>query len=738
MLLMRALSLLQHWGDRTMTTPRHLMRAAFAFGLAFAILGTSASAQHPGPSPDSVASMLRSQNDPGVSSLSLERVERMLEPDYANDEPVRISGRLQILRSSYADGMIDSQVRVNWRDNRGAYIEGIKVNYEVWFRATAGAQSDTSTFVQVPRMGTSLVTNQAGIAHLRSRIPNPEAGLIPGEYYMKFIVGIVEQTEAVRARMISDPSIIDTPALAIVQEQEERDIKEEIELHRAQVERARQFGAPMPPALRERKVRSIEELRSAFRLAVLSGEELISPTQFKLFVGTKSVWLDDGTLGHIAELESLRDQATAARTRVQGLELDERNESDPAKKEAIRRQLVVARESVEIMQKRVAAKGGQITVEELQIKQRVERMRQTVMEDIFAFEDGLLNSYITLLQGDYSYWYWKASTLYGNNIWRAVKHGHLPWEDPNRKLTYGPDPNRPRAVTDLRTWRLHMIEQATTATNGDSKTWPENGYQGAANTVRRGGRYSASLLQLMIADINAFDPMKFLTKVEANEETGTVAGYTLIEDEWMLFEEQFRVEIGLSAVNPSTEWQPKALRSYNTAAGRTAISTGDRLRALDLSPIHGISPTRFHIAHQHASRVMEALAYMPMTYRYWIYTDIEKLTGGELQRRLGTAQMFPAPARRTPGAAANVYNSSRDAALDQLRRYRPTFGALMVIWAYTEGQNRNWPETDRTQRVETAKRTLAARGTRRAIVGDPNAGDAVNVDDGSESDASGG
>ncbi len=718
-----------------MTSPRQMLRTLLAGSLAIAGLGITAQAQHPTALAELAGNALTAQQAP--DQLAPERLERMVEIRYADDEPVRIGGRLQLVSASFADGMLNAQVRMNWRDNRGTFVDGIKINCEVHYRASAGLRTDTDTFVPVSKLGTSLVTNFQGVANLRMRVPNPETGLMPGEYYVKFIMGMAEQTDAVRNRLMTDPSIVYLPALPVIQEREKTDIEEERKIHAELVRKARELGAPMPPALVPREVRTVEQILADYRLNIQRGVEPVNPTQFKLFVGTTNTWVDDGTLGHITELEILRDTELEFKRKLESVQIDERNEKDPAKKEAFKPKLAEAEANLNKVMEEVNFRGGRIKAEELMVKQRVEARRKPVVEEILAFEDALVNSYITVLNGDLSYWYWKAATLYGNVIYSAVKDGKLPWENTLRPLTYGPDKDKPKKVTDLKTWREYTIERLRIAVDGDSKTWPENGYTGPANSVRRGGFYSQSLLTLMIADVNAFDPMKYLNKVEKNAETQTEAGYSLKEEEWMLFEEQFRTEMGYHINNLSTQWQPKPMLAFRETGGRTPLSTGDRVRALNLAPIYGHEPTRFNVANQHLNRSLDAVAYMPMAYRFWIYTSVEKLSGSALQRRLGSAQAFPTLGRRTGGQAYAEYKDARDNALRQLERYRPTFRNLLVLWAATEGQNRNWPKEWRDTRVKKAQAALAARSSSQGL-GDEGEGDAVIKGEGDAAAGEGG
>lgn len=611
------------------------------------------------------------------------------ETNYPVDEPTRLGNRVNIRNMTYSDGQIEAEVEVKWKNASGALIDGIRVNLEVKVRA--GEEPALTAFRDVPQLTTSGVTRN-GVARLKTPLRN-DVGLMPGEYYIRTLVVVPAQEEAVRREMLGDPSIVNDAACAVAAEQEKQNFEAKKKIEAEKVEAARAEGKvyipeEIPPA------RSPAKIREDTILLIGSGKNPVASNQFKLFVGTKLHWIDSGSLGDIAKIEDMVSAFTRWKNEEENCRLQMKGMKDGEEKEAYQKRLNLAITAKQVAVDALTFHGYpecKLAASDLVVRQNAEFNRIAVQDEIVAWEDKLVGNYLTLIRGDLMYWAWKASVLYGNPVLDAVRDGKLPWTGVT-KLTYGKeDPERKikkKEVTDMKTYREYLKERVTENVHGNPDTWPENGFKGDRNLERRGGLFSDSLLKVMLKDIEEFDLMKYVREERA--EDGKII-YNIREDEWAKFEERFRTEMGHDE-RLQDEAVTKQLMAFSRDWSGIPMSTGDRIRALDFSPFYGIEPTRFPTAMASVKRAFDALAWLPMSYRYSIYTDVLKYTGRDLENALGSVQAFPHAARRRCVPLYNDYHNSRTGCESQLARYEFWF-MHNYIHGYSEGAQRNLAKT---------------------------------------------
>jgi len=612
--------------------------------------------------------------------LAPEKSALIREINYPVDEPGRLGNRISITELTYANGQVEAEVRVNWKNANGAAIEGVLVEMEVKVRA--GEEPGLSAFKDVPQLSARGTTRSGGVVRLKTALKS-DSGLMPGEYYVKMNVVLPAQDSKVRAEMMTDPTICSDEACARVAKLEVENVSAERRIEAEKAAAARAEGRvyvqkEIPNA------RDAAQIRKDFLLAVEAGKNPVSSNQYKLYVGTKRHWIDEGSLADIAKIADMVSAYRKWEDSKKDAEIRLPLEKDPGVKAKLEQQLALSITASKVALDALTFHGypsGQLDANDLIIRKNAETNRGLIQEEIWAWEDKLVGHYLTIINGDFAYWAWKASVLYGNPVIDAVRDNKLPWGNPDRPLKYGKDAGK--TVTDMRSYRDYLKERTTLNIKGDKDTWPENGFTGGSDLERRGGLFSERLLPIMLADIDAFDLMKYITK-EKDENGKDI--WVLNDVEWSKFEEKYRSEIG---ADPALA-DPKLLQAFTAAWSVAPMSTGDRVRSLDVTPSYGMTPTRFPTAFAQAKRSLDTLAALPMSYRYTIYTDVNKLTGRDLENALGSVEAFPMSARRRINTLYTEYSAARKACEEQMNRYEWWYDHN-YIHSYSEGVRRNLP-----------------------------------------------
>lgn len=644
--------------------------------------------------------------------ISAERRELMQKIDYSEDEAVRIADRLRLVSAMALDKEVVVKVRLAFADASGEPIEGARIRLGLYCKGqmfdseldVAARKSGSvepivisrttpimNGYELLPGFAMEAFTDSEGVAEFRLTPPDAELGFAPGEYYGLITFRIKDQSFSTREAILSDPSIIDMNALRIQE---------------ARMARPRSPGpGGMPPF----NPLPIGLIRKDLLDEIARGARHVNDCRIRFTVGHSSIFVDDGSLLFIWELEDLRDQELEARRLLESLEIDHKNEKDADKRVGIAERIKHAQGKLREIREDIAFRGGSITVGELALKQELERWQRAVLREMHEALDPVLLQYICLLKGDLPYWYWKASTLYGNTIYSAVKFGYLPWDNPDKPLSYYDEAGELQHVTDLSSWRSYLKRRLQIGVNGDPATWPENGFDGPSAAVRRGGFYSPWLLEKMLKDVDEFDPMDYLSMVRPNPYTGWKAVYGLKEQEWIRFERQFRVEIGHSPASEDSDWEEVKLRAFPVAGNMELKSTRERIDSIDFASIYSQGIHTFDPAMKSLRESFEAIAWMPVTYRWWLFQESRALDSSEADVAKLGGEDLPKAALRTAAAAYTSYKSGRETTLRQLERLRPTFRNLLVRWATSEGQNRNWPKDWRDARYFRALESLRRR-----------------------------
>src|SRR5690606_36737103 len=173
-------------------------------------------------------------------------------------------------------------------------------------------------------------------------------------------------------------------------------------------------------------------------------------------------------------------------------------------------------------------------------------------------------------------------------VYNICESNKLPWEkeaELSRARAIMGEKFQMKNVSD---WSKYMKRWTEVLTDGDPKTWKENWKDGkppedhpAGQSEWRGGSFPSRMLKQMQADIDAFDPEKFVTLAERKTRTGEkdelIQGYVPNDAAMSAFEENFAIAMG---IDPELT---TSVNGRNNGFGNTGRDVESlRFEALDL------------------------------------------------------------------------------------------------------------------------------------------------------------
>jgi|GEM_PF-5177220 len=617
----------------------------------------------------------------------------LAQPRADQDEEFYLSGRLYIESIQYDESQFIVTVYVGWVDGTNKLIPGISVNVSVWsmpgWVSAAGNRGLAERIDDIradPKYAAEALTNKEGLARVRMEYPRGSkfAGLQPGEYTIKAELDVGSQTPAVQDKMIQDPQL---------------------------------FGVYTDESGNLARPRTPDEKRA--RWPRLTQKKVPVPAAFnKLYVLEEGSWVDDGTLAAEQEIRLRRSEWQTALKNRENKELLGASDAE----------IESAKDWENATLAWFEQGGGEMSSSENAAFKRAQKNSYETKLELLEWEDRFFEQYLGIIEGDFKYWNWKAVTLYGTTVYNICNGNELPWNSASELAKARGIMGPKFEMKDVKDWRKFMKRWTEVLTEGDKDTWKENWKDGsppaghpAGLSEWRGGSFPARLLKQMKADIDAFDPEKLVTPAKRTVGEGDAAKVidTYIPNDIAMgaFEENFAIAMGIDpdltqSNNGRTngfgdtgrdvqslrfevfEFQKDLKQRISVYDPQSAseelemLSTGDRVRALDLGPLYGYDFTRFAKAAGHLQAAFETLSHMPTAYRYTIYRYTMRLSVNE------TLEHFGPQTPTTARVAANTISTKTSGELDEAKKvlsyvFHPFFG-LYVYGA--EGPYRNFPE----------------------------------------------
>ncbi|MCK6439326.1 MAG: hypothetical protein L6Q71_03895, partial [Planctomycetes bacterium] len=153
-------------------------------------------------------------------------------------------------------------------------------------------------------------------------------------------------------------------------------------------------------------------------------------------------------------------------------------------------------------------------------------------------------------------------------------------------------------------------------------------------------------------------------------------------------------------------------------------TTGDRVRALDVSIEYGHRPSRFPMALAALNEGFVQLAYLPKIYRYTWYSDREimNLPGAKALEQMGDSKAFPVAVQHFAGIAINKISHKvtrgdsevkiglkKSFSASKLERVSYTSHPIYALWFYSVGGGRHYPPEAKKDGEDKAKKEMAER-----------------------------
>ncbi len=576
--------------------------------------------------------------------LDLERFMRLSLVAEDQKPEIDLSGKVFIQDATYGkDKGVEIDVFIPWFNAEGRFIPEIMVAASLLYRDENSTVGNETVF----RTLQSKTDNQGVV---RFSMPFERGRfLAPGQYTLKVEIPLRSQAEEVQTLMLSHPNL---------------------------------FGSYLNSDGERVKIQSEEEKQAAFQRLLA---DYFNPPQTmgKLFVlEDQSFWLDDGSLGACEEI-ILRERNID----------DLRKELDEAKKaKASQSELKLYEQNLKEAVSSLELAGGKLSKQEEEIFQAAQKKRGEARASILRFQDKIIAGYLEMLEGDLKYWRWKSVELYGYALYTSLESGKFPWE---QQYTLDDSPFYiGKQAQDLSSWRKYLIEKYTIAVKGGSlysKNQAGKWEKDQASKIE-GGEYSELLLDLMIQDIKAFDPEKYLEKIGKK--------MRIQEENWQEFERLHRVLIGLES---DAEGQQKPLQFRTFKSNKQKLSTVERLDLLTSDGAY-YNNLPFPNSFEKIRSAFEALSLFPMSCRYTYYTNLLELEGDSLDEALGDKDVFPVEAR----LSAHQKDSQQNQAANDIYAYLKIYDhPVYALWYWEEGPGRT-----HSQAAEKAKAALANKEER--------------------------